>query len=128
MHTKRFSPRHLGHITGWVGIRQMPTQAIENLPEVGFIVFEDEEAVCAMFLRRIEGGFALLDSAISNPHIAPAVRRKAQDMAAGACIRYAKEIGLKQVMALTVDANVKHRCKDFGFEEAKDVFFVKKLV
>lgn len=105
----------------------MPLGVLNDLPEVGYVVFDKGNPVSAAFLRQVEGGFGLVDSALSNP-LAPALdRRIAMDLVSEAIVTYAKKIGITQLTVLTVDPNTAQRAKDFGFIEQKDIVLHKAL-
>lgn len=98
-----------------------------QLPRVGFIAFEDGEAVAAGFLRDCEGGFAFIDSLISNPKCSPVLRDAAVQMVNAALIGKAKGLGYTQLVAFIEDSNTITRAKAFGFVETSQRLFALKL-
>lgn len=108
-------------------MRGMDKTLVRDLPQIGFIVFDNEIPVCAIFLRRIEGGYGLVDSAISNPEVSPIYRREAIDLASRVVVEYAKVIEIKQLLVLSTDANTIARAKSFDFVQAKDTLLQLNL-
>jgi allophanate hydrolase subunit 1 len=123
MHIKKFNKRHLPLIKQWMNLHKVPLHTADDLPELGYIVFEHEQPVCAAFLRKVEGNFALIDSAISNPEISPPIRREAMDFMCDHLIRVAKHMKLKMLLVLTLDKNTIYRIKARGFSQGSDILF-----
>lgn len=127
MHVKRFDTRHMGHLSGWLAIREMPLSVLYDLPEIGYIVFDCEKAIAAAFLRRIEGGFGFIDSAITNPHASASIRDAAMDMVSKAIIGHAKRLKLKKLFVHTVDKNTAERARRMEFVPLKDLVLALKV-
>jgi len=125
MHVKKFSNRHKGHISGWLNLRDLDEELVNDLPELGFIAFNQEVAVGTMFLRDIEGNYAMIDSAITNPKASPIVRDEAMDLLTDAILKEAKLLKIKKLLIFTRDPNVIARATNWGFSVNKDVFMSK---
>lgn len=107
------------YIKEWLQMRNLEAKdQVEELPYLGFMVSDERLGpICAGFLRRTEGHFALLDSMISNPSISSGIRDKALDLLTETLIKQAKELKLKQLIAYTVDKNTLMRSDRHGFKQ-----------
>lgn len=85
------------------------------IPEVGFCVYRRKKVpVSYVFIRKIEGNSAMLDSMISNPSISPELRNKANDMLINAALNHLKEQKTDIVLAFTKDINTLMRVRSHG--------------
>lgn len=101
--------------------------ALRCLPETGYIVFHDNFPVAAGFLRRVEGGFAQMDSYISDPTAPSEQRNEALDLITEALISRAKELELRGIVAFSVDQNTISRSLRHGFIAHNHVVITKEL-
>lgn len=107
--------QHNEHIKHWLELHGMSPSLADDVPKVGFIVSNEEQLVCAGFLRMCEGNYALLDSLISNPWQYPEARDKAIDLVVESLINEAKLLKLKKIVAHSKDLNTLVRSKKHGF-------------
>jgi N-acetylglutamate synthase-like GNAT family acetyltransferase len=89
----------------------------EEIPEIGFIVYDFETPVAVSFLRRCEGKFGQIDGVASNPDCTSQQRHKALDMAIAHCIETAQHLGITQLISITKDKPTLERAIRNGFEE-----------
>jgi hypothetical protein len=99
----------------------------ENLPEIGFIATEGAIPVAAGFLRRIEGGYAQIDSLVSNKDMPGPMRHEALDKIVQTLITTAKTLKIKGIISYTQDKSVVMRAVATGFEVTQNVVISLKL-
>lgn len=113
---RRFNPdEDSKHIASWLRDRGMSAEMSTNLPELGLIVYKTGCPVVAGFLRKIEGGYAMLDSLITNPVVLPEIRDKMIDYLVKELISLAKSEGIKAITAASLDENTLLRSIRHGF-------------
>lgn len=88
---------------------------LTTLPELGFVVFHNDIPVCCAFLRKVEGGYAQIDTMVSNAKVCPVIRNYCLDIIVDELIRAAKYLKLDGILALTADKSVLKRAEVAGF-------------
>lgn len=116
MYSQKFSRvAHLEHIYGWLKARNAFVPEPSDMPEHGFVAYDEGQPVAAGFLRRVEGNYALVDSLVTNPDAPGVVRNQAIDMVVKHLLFKAKRLGLKHLIAFSVDTNTLMRSERHGF-------------
>ena len=92
-----------------------------TLPEIGYIAFDDNTPVAAGFLRLIEGGYAQIDSLISNGQLNSTTRHQGIELIVNTLIAKAKENRLKGLICHTKDKSILERAMALGFEVVPQV-------
>lgn len=89
----------------------------ETLPAIGFIVYSNSEYqyICAGFLRLVEGGFAQIDTLVTNPDIDSYIRHEGINLLVNKLLETAKSLKLKGIYAHTNSQNIIKRAVDTGF-------------
>lgn len=88
----------------------------DSLPEIGFVALDEDDRVVAMgFLRLVEGGFAQIDTLVSDGTRPSDVRHEAISAVVDSIINKAKTLELKGVIALTLDKSILMRAEAIGF-------------
>lgn len=92
-------------------------EILVNVPEIGFIAYSNTEFkyVAAGFLRMVEGGYAQIDTLVTNPSLDPEVRSKGIDLVVEKLINTAKDMKLEGIYALTLHKNIISRAEAIGF-------------
>ena len=88
----------------------------ECLPKIGFVATDSDDIVAIGFLRIVEGGFAQIDTLVSNGTLSPWTRHKGISGVVDALINEAKRLKLKGIMALTLDKSILMRAEAIGFK------------
>lgn len=94
--------------------------AAEQLPKLGFVVYAEREtydsydAVCAGFLREVEGGSYLFDSLISNPDLNSEQRNQGMQLLWKAIM---DEAGKAGIIGFTTDTGTMQRAIEAGFQQ-----------
>lgn len=114
-------PRHFGDfrqdlldINLWREQRSLHPIVKEDLPSFGLII----DDVAAMFLRQCEGGIAMIDSVVSNPHASGDKRNEALDILFQEMIAAAKVFGMKALIGFSENYAFIDRSTKFGFKES----------
>jgi hypothetical protein len=113
--SRRFKPSDAKYIQEWLEARGMGTN-VSDLPENGVLVTDLDRPVAIGFIRRCEGGVALIDSAITNPNAQPGVRDKAMDRLTKDLIDLSSHLEITRVLAFSTDGNTLLRAQKFGFQ------------
>ena len=108
-------------------LRDLDPTLAGDLPEMGLIAIEENEVVAFGFLRKVEGPYAMLDSYLTNPTIAPEVRDKALDRITRKLISIAKVNHINKLIAFSADAHTIERAATLGFVAHSHVFNVLDL-
>lgn len=121
MNLEAFHVSDKGFVRKWLACHQMNLKVLEDLPEHGYIAFDDmDRPVAAGFIRRVEGNYALIDSLISNPEAPGVLRNEALDLITVQLIKTARELGFKQLIAFSRDVNTLKRAERHGFASLPD--------
>lgn len=79
------------------------------------------------FLRRLEGGFAQIDTLTSNKHFGSKIRHEGIVVVVDALILEAKRLKLTGILALTSDQGILDRAKALGFHDIPQYVIGLKL-
>jgi hypothetical protein len=116
----------LGSIAVWLAKRRLPLSMVDELPELGWVVEERGEAICAGYLRRVEGdGYAIFDSIVSNPDQPGEVRNQALDLLYETALSEADRLGLPRLIGFTVDENTRKRSERHGFTSPDHTLLIR---
>lgn len=88
---------------------------MKTLPKIGYIAIMGGHPIAAGFLRRVEGGYAQLDTLTSNKFFGSQVRHEGIKLVTDALIEDAKTLKLHGIIAFTTDDGVLKRAKDKNF-------------
>lgn len=116
---KEYSPIYFDALRRLHSTRNSPTTSFlssETLPKIGFVVSNETEYVAFGFLRRLEGGYAQLDTFVTNPDSSSENRNEALNLLAARLIQEAKALELRGVYVLTSDETVYKRAVATGFQ------------
>ncbi len=87
----------------------------DTIPTAGYVAYLDNKPIAAGFLRRIEGGFAQLDTLVSNKDYPPHIRHEALDSIVHTLLSTGKALGIKGIISLSVDEGIVKRAISLGF-------------
>jgi len=90
---------------------------MKTLPKVGYIAYMGGHPIACGFLRRVEGGFAQIDTLTSNAHFGSQIRHEGIKKVVDALILEAKSLKLSGILALTADQGILDRAKALGFHD-----------
>jgi len=91
------------------------TVTMQTLPKIGYIALLNNQPIAAGFLRRVEGGYAQIDTLVSNPYFGSQIRHLAIDKVVDWLINDAKELKLSGILAFTLEESIINRAKERGF-------------
>ena len=95
--------------------REKDPKEVYSLPQIGFLVFEEDKFIGAGFLRKCEGNYGMFDSYVTDPSVPPKLRDQALEMITKNLLCTAKEVGIKYLIAFSVDDNTITRSQRHGF-------------
>lgn len=128
MIVRRYRKSDLRLIESWHRERGRPSPIPSLIPQVGYIAFNEKQPVAAAFLRKAEGGIAIFDGLITNPAAPSSARDVALDLAVSQLIEYAKQSGLKGIIAWSEDKNTLLRASRHGFVQSPQTVIMLSLV
>lgn len=102
-------------LKGWLKNYDKTSDLADELPDIGLMVTDEDGKIAAGFLRRVEGGFFLMDSLIANPESSGKRRYQAIDLLVQGLLAKARELGLKKVLAFTRERAILKRSVKHGF-------------
>lgn len=93
----------------------------DSLPEIGYIATEGAILVSAGFLRRIEGGFGMIDTLVTNADLDSSTRHDGISKIVETIIHKSKELRIKGLICSTKDPGIIKRAKSIGFHETGEI-------
>lgn len=103
------------------------TITMKNLPKIGYIALMNKQPIAAGFLRRVEGGYAQMDTLCSNPYYGSIIRHEGIDGVVKALIEDAKLLKLQGIIAFTEDTGVLSRAQSMDFNVLHHKLIALKL-
>lgn len=100
---------------------------MKTLPKIGYIAMMGGYPIAAGFLRRVEGGYAQLDTLTTNKTYGSLVRHQGIEGIVKTLIQDAKDLQLHGIVAFTSDYSVIKRSEDLGFQTLKHSLIALKL-
>lgn len=99
----------------WMKDHGIDETEISRLPKLGLMVSHCNTPVAVGFLRRVEGGIALIDGFICDPKSTIEIRDPCLDQLAKDLIEIAKHEGIQGLLVTTVNPRVVKRAQRLGF-------------
>lgn len=92
------------------------TVNMKTLPKIGYIALLGNHPIAAGFLRRVEGGYAQLDTLTTSKHFGSQVRNQGINKVVDALLLDAKDLRLHGVIAFTEEKSIRDRAEVLGFK------------
>lgn len=127
MHVKKFKPEDLQHIKSWLGARDLPASYADDIPSIGFSVFDEDQMIAAGFIRHCEGNHGLIDGLITNPNVPGDIRDSALNLLLSHIVRVGTQMHLKSLIGHSKDKNTVLRAGRHGFQEMPHVLLSLNL-
>jgi hypothetical protein len=89
---------HFNILNDWLIKHKLSKEDLSNIPQLGYICYEKEIPIAIGFLRMIEGGYAQIDSLVTDPEISSNLRNEAIDLV------------IKQLIDIAIDLKLKGIC------------------
>lgn len=125
---KRFKLHTASTLAQWLTERGLDASVIDELPRIGYVAYHKGLPISAAFLRLMEGdSTSMVDSMVSDPKADAKLRDQANSLLTDRLIQEARVLGLKQVIALSIDPNTIERAKRHGFAIGAHTLLVKCL-
>lgn len=99
----------------------------KTLPKIGFVAMLGSQPVAAGFLRRVEGGFAQMDTLTSNSAFGGMIRHEGIKLIVNELLESAKQLKLKGIIAFTSDEGIMSRAKSIGFHQVDQKLIAIKI-
>lgn len=93
---------------------------MKTLPKIGFIALLNNQPIAAGFLRRVEGGFAQIDTLASNAYFGSQIRHAGVSKVVDSLIEEAKHLKLRGIISVSSDTGTLKRAIDLGFKALDD--------
>ncbi len=108
---------HREHVRSWLEGHALSERLLQDLPATGFVAFDDGVYYACGFLRKIEASkVALLDGLMANPKTFGKKRYRAIDEVATSLQKRAKEFGIQELLAHSVNSAIMKRSVKHGFQ------------
>lgn len=118
---------HLSTIELLLHMQGQPVEVAETLPFTGFIAEVKGTPIAAAFLRCAEGGVGIFDGLLSNPEASARLRHEALDNLILEICNAAYDMGIRKVLAYSIDANTIGRAQRLGFKQLEYILLIKEL-
>lgn len=125
-----FRFKHLGMVVdlhasqNYMGIEQI---TMKNLPKIGYIAMMGKQPVACGFLRRVEGGFAQMDTLASNNYFGSQIRHVGVQAVVDALINEAKQLKLRGIISFSTDCSILRRAEAIGFHKVEHTLIALSL-
>lgn len=116
----RYSEKHYDMITEWQERRGQPFLSAEYLPTHGLVV---EDVACG-FLYCTDSVIGMIDIFITNPEASNIARAKALDLILKNLIIWAKDLGLKRLIATCKIKGTRNLALKNSFEDVGEHSFL----
>lgn len=100
---------------------------MKTLPKIGYIALLNKQPIAAGFLRRLEGGYAQLDTLVSNPYYGSQIRHQGIHLVVDRLLEDAKDMKLSGILAFTEDQGILKRAEALGFHTLPHKLIALKL-
>lgn len=87
----------------------------DHLPEVGFYAYNSAIPIAMGFLRKVEGGYGMIDTLVTNGDLPSETRHLGIQLVVDTIIEAAKTLKLKGIISLSSDTGVINRAISIGF-------------
>lgn len=104
------------------------TVNMKTLPKIGYVALLGGHPIAAGFLRRVEGGYAQIDTLTSNKHFGSQIRHQGIKVVIDALIQDAKDLKLHGIIAFTQDDGILSRAEALGFKALTHQLIALKLI
>ncbi len=101
---------------------------MKTLPKIGYIALMGGYPIAAGFLRRVEGGYAQLDTLTSNKTFGSIIRHEGIKLVTDQLLQDAKDLRLKGIIAFSTDSGILDRACKIGFTPHKHSVITLKLI
>lgn len=100
---------------------------MKTLPKIGYIALLGGHPIAAGFLRKVEGGYAQIDTLTSNAHFGSQVRHMGINKVLDSLITDAKDLKLRGIISFTADTSIVKRAEDMGFHVVGQTIIALRL-
>lgn len=129
MKIRRFESDDVEDVVGWLKERDMTISITEDIPSLGVVAIADTNVkIAAGFLRLTDGNkTAWLEGLTTNPKESSQQRSRAIDLVVEGLIQKARDLGIKNIMAYTVEYSIILRSFAHGFKQCPHVLIGLQL-
>lgn len=103
------------------------TITMKNLPKIGYIALMNKQPIAVGFLRKVEGGYAQIDTLVSNPYYGSIIRHEGIKKVTDALQEEAKLLKLHGIIAFTKDTGVLSRADAEGWHKVSETLIAIRL-
>lgn len=119
-------------VNGWRRARGLADASAEEMPALGYMAYLEEKAgddlpIACAFLRKVEGGWGLLEGLCTNPEATPSIRNFTIDLLVKTIIHRAQKYRMTQLLSWSVDSGTLERSKAHGFIPVEFSLIAKRL-
>lgn len=114
-------------INAWLIARGEPSNLVEDMPKIGYIVEHENDYLGAGYLRAVEGDIGIMEGLVTNPAADSALRHVAIESIVTTIVERAKDLGVICILSWTSEPSILARSKKHGFREPKTTLIVKDM-
>jgi hypothetical protein len=124
----RYQPKEHGpFIKEWLDLRKISTHICEDLPAIGYVFIFMGRPIASAHLRMCEGTLGIIEALVSNPMERGDIRHVAIDEVVKGLLADATSMGMKTILAYSVDDSTLKRSVSHGFSRYPHVLIGKSL-
>lgn len=127
MMIRDFRKTDIDALNVWLDKHGEPTVGMIDVPNSAYVAVDGDYPVAVAFLRLVEGGYGIIDGLCTNPNSSSVFRNDAIDSLVSRIITECQCLGLRKLMAYSVDAGVLLRSKKHGFSSLNHVMISKDI-
>lgn len=103
------------YIEKWLKARDLKIPSQDEMPENGYVI-SDTSPIAMGFIRKVEGGYGMMDSFITDPDKDPIIRDKALDLLTKKLLDKAEDLKLISLVSYSRDLNTLVRAQKHGMQ------------
>lgn len=119
--------RHYETLLYWLARHKAYLPGHDEMPAIGYMAYDGQQAIACGFLRKVEGGMGQLDGLCTNPEALPSKRHDAIDLVVNRILDEAKALGMRNLLAMSTDKSVLMRSQRHGFKSCPHTLIVVDL-
>lgn len=92
---------------------------LKEMPSIGYVAVLSGRLIAAVFLRKVEGGIAQIDTLVSNPTSTGEERHCAIDLVVEKVLEKAKKLNINGILFTSEDSGTIMRSHKYGFKKTR---------
>lgn len=123
----KFNGTQIEALSAIVKLRSLSESILIDLPQIGYLAYDENVLIAAGFLRKCEGNYAIFDGLITNPKVKHELRNESLDLIVDALLIEAKILEIHTIIAWTSNESTLKRAMKFGFSCSNQTLIGKRI-